>query len=338
MTKQSQAAEGQADKKGRPRTNPVVIADPAVDLLDLGKLPGGPGLATAGGEIEGQVARLGDARLQIAQRQALAAEVGRVQGNRHLQRVVTSINANDHVVQRENGEEEENPFQLQMPSSFTPGALGPGPSLGSELRLDPTIQARMRVMQFMLHQLDPSTIRPALLELDPGPLAQSHPAFAIAPPAPEEPLVPTGAGPSQPREGTAGDVVRAIVSIPAVDQALTNLREQALDRVEHDWRRLSTGEQIAAVSVAVLIGGGALAGAISDPSARRFMLDQLNGRVLPVPGVTGLSVELNTERDNLMLGLHLDVGALLPESWGFGPSSPTAIGGPPSPVSGPASR
>jgi hypothetical protein len=33
-----------------------------------------------------------------------------------------------------------------------------------------------------------------------------------------------------------------------------------------------------------------------------------------------------------MLGLHLDVGALLPSSWGFGPSSPKAIGAPPETV------
>ncbi len=42
--------------------------------------------------VEVQAARLGDLRLQTVQRQALAAQIGRVQGNRHLQRMITSIN------------------------------------------------------------------------------------------------------------------------------------------------------------------------------------------------------------------------------------------------------
>jgi hypothetical protein len=48
-----------------------------------------------------------------------------------------------------------------------------------------------------------------------------------------------------------------------------------------------------------------------------------------VPGVGGLGVELNTQGDNVMVGLHLDIGRYLPESLGFGAGSPSAIGGPP---------
>jgi hypothetical protein len=104
-----------------------------------------------------------------------------------------------------------------------------------------------------------------------------------------------------------------------------------MDRVRRDWRRLGTGGQVAAVTAAVLVGGGALAGIVSDPEGREFVLDQLNGRVLPVPGITGLGMELNTSGDNIMVGMHFDVGAVLPEWMGFSPSSPPAIGGPPTP-------
>ncbi|NJO59772.1 MAG: DUF4157 domain-containing protein [Richelia sp. RM2_1_2] len=85
------------------------------------------------------------------------------------------------------------------------------------------------------------------------------------------------------------------------------------------------------MSTSVLIGAGVLTGVFSNPEARRFALDKLNGQVLPVPGVNWLHLELNTGGDNLMLGMHLDIGQLLPPSLGFGPSSPSAIGGVPQP-------
>jgi hypothetical protein len=286
--------------------------------------------------IQAQAERLSDPRVPTAQRQVLAAQIGLVQGNQHLQRVVSAVRSDANTVQRQNDEAEENPFQLRMPS-FRLGSFGQSPSLGSELHLDPSIEAQMRALALM-QQLDPTAIRTALLQIDPNSLTQPNPVLTPAPSAPAEPTVPAGAGPAELRAATGGDFMRAIMASPAIDQVATTLQERALGQVRRDWNRLSTGEQIATVSAGVVIGGGALAGAMSDPSARRFMLDQLNGRVLPVPGVTGLSVELNTERDNLMLGLHLDVGAFLPESWGFGPSSPSAIGGPPSPASGTGGR
>jgi len=58
---------------------------------DLDALLKGPAGVLGGGSLENQVACLKDPRLQTVQRQALAAQVGRVQGNRHLQRVLTSL-------------------------------------------------------------------------------------------------------------------------------------------------------------------------------------------------------------------------------------------------------
>ncbi len=119
------------------------------------------------------------------------------------------------------------------------------------------------------------------------------------------------------------------MAVPAIDTAITSLQTQALDRVRRDWRNLGTGGQAVVVTSLALIGGGALTGAMTDPAARNFALSQLNGRVIPVPGVGGLGVELNTEGDNVMVGLHLDIGRYLPESLGFGPGSASAIGPPP---------
>jgi hypothetical protein len=107
------------------------------------------------------------------------------------------------------------------------------------------------------------------------------------------------------------------MAVPAVDGALTRLRTQATDRLAADWRGLSGGGKAAVVTSLVTIGGGALAGALASPDSRSFLLDQLNGRDLPVPGVDGLSVSFSTQRDNLGVMFTLDVGRHLPESLGF---------------------
>ena len=198
----------------------------------------------------------------------------------------------------------------------------------ARLTLDPEIEAQMRAITAMRSMLSPDALRPILLQIPddfvqpPGPL--DSPPTPAAPP-----LVPAGAGPSEPRAASGGDVLRAVMAIPAVDTAITNLQNRAVERVQRDWRNLGTGGQVAVVSSLAVIGGGALAGAMTDPDAREFGLSQLNGRVIPVPGVGGLGVELNTKGDNIMVGLHLDIGRYLPESLGFGPGSASAIGAPP---------
>src|SRR5262249_7738443 len=94
-----------------------------------------------------------------------------------------------------------------------------------------------------------------------------------------------------------------------------------------DWASLSTGDRVALVSTAVAIGGGAVAGVLSDPDARNWVATTLRGTVYPVPMVPGLGVQLDLGGDSLIVGLHLDVGRLLPAALGFGPGGGT----PPSP-------
>ncbi len=52
-----------------------------------------------GGAIQAQAARLGDTRLQTAQRQALAAQIGQVQGNHQLAAILSPLGGNFKVVQ-----------------------------------------------------------------------------------------------------------------------------------------------------------------------------------------------------------------------------------------------
>ena len=344
MTKQTDTDK--TPPKRHPSPEQPVAVEQEDEGMSLARLSGELDATGSGDTIDAQAARLRDARFQTVQRQTLAAQIARMGGNRHLQHVIGAAKPHEGVVQRDNGDEEEVEAEspdLPEASSYSPGSFGSSggfgssgsfgsfgsrPSLVPELRIDPTIEAQMRAMQFMLEMLDPSHVRSALLELDPGTVTLPPPSGESSS---DEPLVPAGAGPSEPREASVGDILRAVVAVPAVDQMLTRLQDTAMDRVRSDWRRLGTGGQVAAITAAVLVGGSAIAGIVSDPEGREFVLDQLNGRVLPVPGITGLGLELNTSEDNIMVGMHYDVGAVLPEWTGFGASSPSAIGGPPTP-------
>ena len=223
-------------------------------------------------------------------------------------------------------------FRLTPPSLLGPDQPRP------RLRLDVPTPDALRLVGL---QLDPTLIRPALLQIDPGLLTPPSPTTTGAVLEPVEtlpsestPLVPAGPGPETPREASGSDIVRAVMAVPAVDTALTNLRTRALERVERDWGRLSTGEQIATIATTAIIGGGALAGVLSHPDTRQAAFDLLNGQTFPVPGVEGLQFEVGIRGNDWTVGFHLDVGALLPASLGFGPSSPSAFGPPPIPEGG----
>jgi hypothetical protein len=68
---------------------------------------------------------------------------------------------------------------------------------------------------------------------------------------------------------------------------------------------------------------------LADFSSRREIL---NLRVpnmnvtAPIPGLEGLSGELDIRGSELTIGIHVDVGRFLPENWGFGPSLPIRLG------------
>ena len=85
----------------------------------------------------------------------------------------------------------------------------------------------------------------------------------------------------------------AVFAVPAIDLAITNVRTRSIEILQRDWDRLGAGEKIGFVSTVAVIGLGSLGGALSEPASRQLLLSQLNGRVLPVPGVDWLHVEVN---------------------------------------------
>jgi hypothetical protein len=88
MAKEMQATEAKSNRKNPAVVEPATAGQLGYELAGLSKLPAG--LSSGGnGSIQAQAALLTDPRLQTAQRQALADQIGWMQGNRHLQRVTS---------------------------------------------------------------------------------------------------------------------------------------------------------------------------------------------------------------------------------------------------------
>jgi len=246
----------------------------------------------------------------------------------NAQPLTTSIGHQGHSLQRQEVTEEERRRWMGTQSMY-------------QLRLDPQIEAQMMAFR-MPELLDPEFIKEALsrMDLDTS-MNYQPPPWLTAPAVPEpKPLVPRGTGPGSPypgaepeapRPASAGDVLGAVMDIPAVKSGLDQLKKETKDRFSREqrrfsegWQKSSTGGKIgqaavltysAAVSAGVL--GGALAGVLSDPAARQFTLEKLQGKTLPVPYVPGLNFQANLAGPDKNVTLILDMGAFLPSSWGF---------------------
>ena len=193
----------------------------------------------------------------------------------------------------------------------------PGPSLLDQgLQIDPLLMLRVNQM------LARERIQAGLYDLDLETLDRLFPVSPLEPmPQPkqreEKPAVPAGKGPEKPRAGKPGDLLKAVTKVPAVEAAISGLKEQALSRAKRDWKKLSTGGKVTLVSSLVLVGGSALGGIMAHDRSRNAALGFIKDKQLPVPGVPGLSMQLNLVGPDLGVQFGLNVGRLLPRSWGF---------------------
>jgi len=205
-------------------------------------------------------------------------------------------------------------YRLHLPGGFRPWWEQPREPR-FQLHLDPEIEAELALMRMRYIQriLNPLNVRNSLMNLDPSILGTGTPPnlFNLPSPTPPAPLVPAGAGPATPRPASTGDILRAVMAIPAVDTALTTLRTEAMQRVRSDWQRLSTGERVLLVSQGVLVGGAALTAVFSNEESRSFVLNQLQGRNLPVPLVPGLSFQFNITGPEQRIFFNLDLAQLI---------------------------
>lgn len=228
-------------------------------------------------------------------------------GNQAVQRLLADRAVPD--VQREEG----SGFSLGSRNTSRFSLL----SSDERLHLDPAIEAQIRAIQMLNSHFEPDTFQTALGNVNlnlPQPSlnpAATNPLAGPQIPA-SGPLVPRGAGPDQPREGKPGDIMDAVSQIPAVENATNQLRDQAKDRVKKDWNSLSTGGKVSLISVSAVIAGGALAGILSNPTSRQFLMDQVEGKDWSVPGVPGLSFQFQLTGPEQRVMFTLDLAKYIP--------------------------
>lgn len=248
-------------------------------------------------------------------------------------------------VQRDESSSLPSPTLPQTFGAKKAGLLGDTP----QLKLDPQIQLYLIEMLFS-KRLDGTSLRAALrgaLQAPAGPktlhaAATPTPSLTTPPPPTTPPVAspaptvppavqapPANPGttpaplPQPPRPGEVGDVIDAATGAAA--PILEPMKAQLFSQLKQGWGSFSTVERVGVVSFGVGTVSLAGIGAFSNPDARSFLLDKLNGAVIPVLGAGWLGLETHIGGDYLFFGAHLDVGRLLPEAMGFGPGDFNSI-------------
>ena len=213
-------------------------------------------------------------------------------------------------------DEAPNPYQLQTPSLNAPRPFGswkrPSPLGDMQLHLDPQIQ-----MQALDAQLQPDALRnlftrlplPTLPPPQPNPVTGGPPPPKPTPGPGDRPPGPLDVSPTE--QGQGGDVLNALATIPEIKQLSDAAREQL-------WGRLPTAEKWTLAVSGITVGLAGLGGVLSTPSGRETLAG-LSGKPISIPGVPWFAPEFNVIGPNLILGLHVDVGAFLKGRGGFGP-------------------
>ena len=132
MSKQNRATKTQANKEDHQKTKTTSALESIRGQLILAEMSSGS--AGTGNPPTGQdqAIRLGDTRLTTLQRQMLASQIGQVQGNEHLQRVMIQVNSSvseqaSAVIQRQT---DGSGGSGGVPNDGTGGGEGSGPGTG----------------------------------------------------------------------------------------------------------------------------------------------------------------------------------------------------------------
>lgn len=279
------------------------------------------------GERHAPAARRADTADTSSTAPAMVARLQRIAGNRAVAEMLQPPLPTQRVPAR------RAPVQREPVGGWRPK------DSPDQLHLDPQIEAQIRAINAMNAISAPERVMAGLLELNLPPMSATigpptPPTPEAAPASPTAATTPQGPAPGTglmgPRAGTPGDVWKVVLAEPSLGASITGLGDQAAARAKSKYDTLSTGATVAVVTTTVAVGGGAIVGLLSRPDVRQWITATLNDKVIQVPKVPGLGVQLNLSGNTVIVGLHLDVGKILPAALGFGPASATTpLGSPP---------
>jgi len=94
------------------------------------------------------------------------------------------------------------------------------------------------------------------------------------------------------RAADVGDLLQAIWALQQVQQIAQRALDQARRNAQREWRGAGTGERAAMIGSAGFVAATAMTAILANRPTRAAALDFLDGRMIGVPGVRGLGVEL----------------------------------------------
>jgi len=194
-------------------------------------------------------------------------------------------------------------YQLKAPElSFRKSP----PTLGGNytLRMDPKIQAEINAIIAGADASSPATSVPNLRRLMLTPnwnqLQQSDLDRALAQPLPGPHKgfsIKPGKGPAKPKKADVSTLLKAIWAVPEVKIAAERVCGDACRTAKKIGAEVGEKVEKAPLWSKIVVGGAVLTGAtttliLSDKS-RELALDAVDGRTIPVPGVSGLSAQIS---------------------------------------------
>jgi len=153
--------------------------------------------------------------------------------------------------------------------------------------------------------------RPAPLFGAPSPTPLlTPPVFGPPPPSPFYKLPDPAAmrlDPAAPKAGEVGDIFKALMGLPFVQQNMNKLRDEGLRQVrlmKREWDDAPWRDRMTAIVIATPIAAGVLGTVLGVDDVRHFAFNRLKGVDIPAPWVPGLSLHIDDfgKADPFLLG------------------------------------
>ena len=102
--------------------------------------------------------------------------------------------------------------------------------------------------------------------------------------------------PPAPRAGAAGDVLKAVLKLPAVKRKYDDLQTLGMDQVNllsREWDKAPWKDRITAIVLFAPLPAELVRGILGNDEARRFAFNAVRGKEIPIPFVPALKLRID---------------------------------------------